>query len=428
MSEHARLRVVATHDFCCSYPPSLTSYGSLPGGEGLKNTVEALRAQGPIVRADAGDFAAPGALATLSGGEAGFAAAADLGIDVGVVGNHEFEWGVEHLRTHAPKTGFPLLCANAPDVELPPTTLVDTDRGVVGFVGLTCPDPEVYVSAPSLDPDLAGVAIGHAEKLRASGAQWVVALLHDGIDWRFGREGYEIHPERFSEVCRPWARSVDAIFASHTLGRWIGQVEGTPVVQPWPFGAELGVVELELGEEPKAYCLTPETGGRWGGAGGELLADASSKVLGELAEPMSSRSGGPAPLADFFARALREATGVRAAAVDMLASQAPVDGVLSYLPAGPVSEADVLRLYPWPDATVAGEVEREELRKVAQAPWPWPWSVWGFDTTDRSDGGTATLAVLEGDAVAHVERVLGRPVGWRRTGVGLREAVGRALS
>jgi hypothetical protein len=428
MSNHARLRVVATHDFCCAYPPSPTSYGSLPGGEGLKNTVDALREQGPTVRADAGDFAAPGALATLSNGKASFAAAADLGIDVGVVGNHEFEWGVEHLRTHAPQTGFPLLCANAPEVGLLPTALVDTDRGVVGFVGLTCPDPGVYVFAPSLDPDLAGVAIRHAEELRASGAQWVVALLHDGVDWRFGPRGYEAHPERFSDVCRPWARSVDAIFASHTLGRWVGQVERTPVVQPWPFGAELGVVELELGEEPKAYCLTPETGGRWSGAGGELLADASSKVLGELGEPMSSRSGGPAPLADYFARALREASGAHAAAVDMLAVQPPVDGVLSYLPAGTVSEADVLRLYPWPDATVAGEIEDEELQKVAQAPWPWPWSVWGFDTSDRSGGGPATLAVLKGDAVAHVERVLGRPVGWRRTGVGLREAVGRALS
>jgi 2',3'-cyclic-nucleotide 2'-phosphodiesterase (5'-nucleotidase family) len=298
----------------------------------------------------------------------------------------------------------------------------------VGFVGLTCPDPEVYVSAPDLNPDLAGVAIRHAEELRASDADWVVALFHDGVDWRFGSRGYEALPERFSEVCRPWAHAVDAIFASHTLGRWIGRVEGTPVVQPWPFGAELGVVELKLGEKPKAYCLAPETGGRWAGAGGELLADASSRVLGELAEPMSSRSGGPAPLADYFAWALREATGAHAAAVDMLASQAPVDGVLSYLPAGPVTEADVLRLYPWPDATVVGEIEEEELRKVAQASWPWPWSVWGLDATDRSGGGTATLAVLEGDAVAHVERVLGRPVGWQRTGVGLREAVGRALS
>ena len=252
--------------------------------------------------------------------------------------------------------------------------------------------------------------------------------MHDGVDWRFGADGYEAHPERFSEVCRPWAHAVDAIFASHTLGRWIGRVEGTPVVQPWPFGAELGVVELDLGEEPQAYCITPETGGRWGGAGSGLLEEASSRVLGELVEPLNSRSGGPAPLADFFARALREATGVRAAAVDMLASQAPVDGVLSYLPAGPITDADVLRLYPWPDATVAGEMEEEELRKVAQAPWPWQWSVWGFDAPDRLGGGTATLAVLEGDAAKHVERILGRRVGWRQTGVELREAVGRALS
>src|ERR671917_438364 len=141
MSERVPLRIVATHDFCCAYPPSPTSYGSLPGGEGLRNTVDALRAQGPVVRADAGDFAAP----------------ADLGIDVSVVGNHEFEWGVEHLRAQAPKTEFPLLCANAPEVGLPSTALVETGGGVVGFVGLTCPDPEVYVSAPNLELDLAGV-------------------------------------------------------------------------------------------------------------------------------------------------------------------------------------------------------------------------------------------------------------------------------
>ncbi len=427
MSERAPLRVVATHDFCCAYPPSPTSYGSLPGGEGLKNTVDALREQGPVVRADAGDFAVPGALATLSGGKAGFAAAADLGIEVGVVGNHEFEWGVEHLRAQAPKTGFPLLCANAPDVGLPPTALVETDGGVVGFVGLTCPDPEVYVSAPDLDPDLAGVAIGHAEELRASGADWVLALLHDGVDWCFGAQGYEVRPERFSDVCRPWAHAVDAIFASHTLGRWIGRVGGTPVVQPWPFGVELGVVELEMGEVPKAYCVTSEAGGRWAGAGSGLLDEASTKVLGELAEPLGSRSGGPAPLADFFARALRQQTGAQAAALDMLAVQAPVDGVLSYLRAGPVTEADVLRLYPWPDATVAGEVEWEELRKVAQASWPKPWTAWGFDAADRGGAGGATLAVVKGDALEHVEHALSRRVGWQQTGVGLREAVGRTL-
>ena len=161
--------------------------------------------------------------------------------------------------------------------------------------------------------------------------------------------------------------------------------------------------------------------------GSELLNGASSGVLGELEEPLLSRSGGPSSLADFFARAPREATGASASAVDMVATQAPVDGVLSYLPAGPVTEAEVLRLYPWPDATVAGELDAEELEAVVRAGWPEPWSAWGFDAADRVGRGIATLVVLEGDAAEHVERVLGRRLKWQRTGIGLREAVREAL-
>ena len=187
------------------------------------------------------------------------------------------------------------------------------------------------------------------------------------------------------------------------------------------------MVELTRGEDPKAYCITPEAGGRWTETGSELLDEASSRVLGELEESLLSRSGGPSPLADFFARALREAAGAEAAAVDMVGTQAPVDGVLSYLPAGPVTEADVLRLYPWPDATVVGELGAEEIRAVVRSGWPEPWSAWGFDAADRASGGTATLAILAGDAAEHVERVLGRRVNWQRTEIGLREAVREAL-
>jgi len=40
---------------------------------------------------------------------------------------------------------------------------------------------------------------------------------------------------------------------------------------------------------------------------------------------------------------------------------------------------------------------------------------------------TVSLAVLEGDAADHIERVVGRRVDWRRTGIRLREAVGEGL-
>jgi hypothetical protein len=259
------------------------------------------------------------------------------------------------------------------------------------------------------------------------GGEGVVALFHDVVDWRFGERGYEAQPEGLAERCRPWAGEVDVIFASHTLGRWMGRIEGTPVVQPWPFGAELGVVALGRRREPKTYGITPGIGGRWKGTGSELLDEASSRVLGEVDRPLSNTSGRPWALADYFARALREATGASAAAFDMLASQAPMDGVLSYLPAGPVTEADVLRLYPWPDAAVVGELGEEEVRAVARSAWPKPWAAWGFDATDSTGSEPVSLTVLEGDAAEHVERVLGRRVGWRQTGIGLREAVGGAL-
>jgi len=187
------------------------------------------------------------------------------------------------------------------------------------------------------------------------------------------------------------------------------------------------VVELVRGEEPRAYGMTPESGGRWRGTGSGLLDRATSRVLGDIERPLHNISGGPTPLADFFAWALRKATGASAAAVDMLASQAPMDGVLSYLPAGPVSEADVLRLYPWPDDTLIGALGEDELRALARSVWPTPQAAWGFDATEETGSETAAITVVQGDAAEHVERVLGRQVDWQHTEIGLREAVGKAL-
>jgi 2',3'-cyclic-nucleotide 2'-phosphodiesterase (5'-nucleotidase family) len=272
------------------------------------------------------------------------------------------------------------------------------------------------------------VIVRHADELRASGADWVVALVHDGVDWRCGPRGYAADPARYTELCRPWAGAVDAIVGTHTLGRWFGSIEGTPVVQPWPFGAELAVVELSSGEEPKTYAIAPEAGGRWTGAGREILEKAEASVLGDLPEPLYARSGGPSPLADFFARALREAAGSDAAAVDLVGRQPPADGVLCMLPAGRVSEADLLQLCPRrEDSTVVGELGEEELRVLARTQWPEPWTAWGMDAVDPVVEGSSVLAVPEGDAAGHVERVLGRRVHWRPTGIGPRDSVREAL-
>lgn len=429
MARTNRVRIVNTNDFFGSFAPMGTSYGRLPGGEGLKKTVERLREGQPTIWADDGDFSEGGPLAPMTGGVAGFEAAADLGIDVGAVGNHEFDWGLGHLREHAPKAGFPLLCANA-DAGFAATHVVPTETGDVGFVGLTSPEADVYApGAPKPDHDLTGVVVGASERLREDGADFVVALFHDGVDTighERGRPRMDVG--RFAERCRPWIRSVDAVVAGHTLGNFFGHLEGVPVTLPWAFGTEVGVIELSRGEGPgRAYGVPSEPGGRWTGAGGGLIDGPGSEVIGHLEEPLYRIAGGDSTLLDFMARALREATGAHAAAVPGVEGgyhQPPLDGVLSFLPAGEVTESDLLRVVYWiDDSTVRVELAPEELETFQEATRGYPSGGSGLDIDGRARTRRSLTVAMSAWSASQAEEWIGRPVEREETGLGLRGAV-----
>lgn len=429
--DQSSVRLVVTNDFFGHYGPERTSYGFLPGAEGLRHAVEKLREGRPTVWADAGDFSG-GPLAVVSGGALGFEAASELGIDVAAAGNHEFDWGAGHLREQVPKLGFPLLCANA-DVGMPETAVVPTAEGDVGFIGLTTSgtslrprfgvgtdaDPaeaDPAETEPKADAELTQTVMGASARLRREGSDFVVALLHDGVYVsRDFTGGLAVDPSRFVALCRPWAREVDAIVAGHTIvTRWFGRVDDTPVLQPWAFGAEVGVLELAHGKKPRFYGVPVEPAGRWTGRGCEVLDRLEGQVIGQLHLPLTFPvvgNKGSGDLLDFAARALRVATGADAAAVmawtgGLSSTQPPVDGVECFLPEGPIAEADLLRLVPWPDdATVLVELTTKELEDLAaRSPVPWRCSVAG-------GGGTCSRRALTVAMTAYMAREAGEWVG-----------------
>ena len=109
------MRVVATNDFVGSFFPQATSYGTLPGAAALQATVDDLRTDaGGAAWIDTGDLAQGSALGALSDGAWPFLALRALSIDVAVVGNHELDWGAEHLRRWGAELPFGLLAANLP--------------------------------------------------------------------------------------------------------------------------------------------------------------------------------------------------------------------------------------------------------------------------------------------------------------------------
>ena len=93
------MRVLATNDFVGSFFPQATSYGRLPGAAALAATVDDLRTEaGGGAWIDTGDLAQGSALGALSDGVWPFLALRTLPIDVAVAGNHELDWGADHLR------------------------------------------------------------------------------------------------------------------------------------------------------------------------------------------------------------------------------------------------------------------------------------------------------------------------------------------
>jgi hypothetical protein len=428
------IRIACTNDFLCSLSPMRTSYGALPGGEGLNRAVNRLREGQPTLWADAGDFSQGGPLSVTSDGVLNFRAAAQLGIDVATVGNHEFDWGMALLMEHAPALGFPLICANA-DVGLPPSAVIPTEAGPVGFIGLTHPTVNLFSpSAPEPNPDLATSVPEHARRLRSDGAVAVVVLLHFGVNWSTSASGeHRADPSPLAELCAPFLPAIDAVVAGHTLGHWAGHVDDKPFVQPWAFGAELGIIELTPGEEhDRAYLEPVEPEGRWTGAGSADIDETEGDVIGELGDALSIRDPGDTSLADYAARALRAAVGCEAAVMPVVGMHQPaIDGVTYRWPAGPVTEADLSRFWPWTDdGTLVGEVRRAELDAITNFEAPEPWLAWGADAAP-SIGSDPVLVAAPKDyadwGTVQIEQLIGRQVEWRESGHSVRDAIRTAV-
>jgi 2',3'-cyclic-nucleotide 2'-phosphodiesterase (5'-nucleotidase family) len=346
------VRILATTDLAGTLVPMPTSYGEGGTCAGVVELLEAERERQPTVWVDAGDFTVGPAYPLL--GTRPWADMGDLPIDAAAAGNHEFDDGVPALLEATRVLPYPLLCANL-DVGLPASTMVDTAAGPLGVIGLTHPHVHWLSKAPA-PAEGWGERVGPlARELRSQGARWVVAILHDGVDWwpDLDPDGppTRARAERLADVAQPWGTEVDLIIGGHVPDGWVGELAGTPAGHAHVFAASVLVIDLpaEEGSRPvvrgwfpvpatRPQRMTPATG---------ALEAAAANVVGESRHTWLSRTGADRYLPDLIAAALREATG--AAAGMVLAAQhltqGSLDGVTAAIRAGPVTELDLMWLF-----------------------------------------------------------------------------------
>ncbi|MDM7933252.1 bifunctional 2',3'-cyclic-nucleotide 2'-phosphodiesterase/3'-nucleotidase [Tabrizicola sp.] len=340
-----------------------------------------------------------------------------LGYDAVTLGNHEFNYGLKFLTTALSQARFPVVSANiatrlgkspsrdktfVPPFAVLKRTVLDRDGRShvlrIGVIGFAPPQIEVW-DRDHLDGqirmrDIIDAAKAWLPRLRARGADVIVALAHSGIGAAEAEDGMENAATALAAL-----PEIDAVIAGHCHlafpGPGIearpgvdpvnGLLAGKPAVMPGHSGSHIGIIDLRL-------VRTLHGKRRWTVAAGEArlgtqavagLATAralrhviasdhraalawSRQVLGESRVPLTTHFATSAPSAaialvaeakaEYARQALR---GSEWADLPLLASAAPFKaggrgGPSNFtdIPAGPVRMRNLSDIYVFPNTLV----------------------------------------------------------------------------
>jgi 2',3'-cyclic-nucleotide 2'-phosphodiesterase/3'-nucleotidase len=209
-----------------------------------------------------------------------------LGYDAAVLGNHEFNYGLDILRQTYASARFPVLAGNvfvvdgdqdpANDKTLYPAytilerEVVDADgdrhRLRIGILGVLTPQIMVW-DRDKLDGrvttrDIVDTAASLVPAMRAAGADVVIALSHAGISPTLRQGGEEQASAYLTAV-----PGIDAVVTGHShrvfpsaefdgfpgADLTAGTINGVPLVMAGQFGSHLGVITLDLEKTPQGW-------------------------------------------------------------------------------------------------------------------------------------------------------------------------------
>ena len=265
------------------------------GYEGLYEIRQDLEAQGyDTILIDNGDSIQGDDIGTVSQGEAVIGLMNDMGYDVAVPGNHEFDYGPDRFLELAEMAEYPYISCNfnwGGELILDPYVMIETCGMKIAFVGVTTPIT-VTSYAPGLFLDNEGNLIygfmqddngdslyqavqASVDAARADGADHVFVISHLGIE----------------ENCEPWTctsviantTGIDAFFDGHSH-----DIAETPVlnssgeeVTRYAVGTELSCIGYMF--------ISPEGGITDAGVwiwDNEMSAPAVFGIENEISEPL----------------------------------------------------------------------------------------------------------------------------------------------
>jgi 5'-nucleotidase len=321
----------------------------------------------------AGDTLAPSVASNIFKGRQMIAVWNATGLDLAVLGNHEFDFGDAVLRERMKESRFTWLGTNVVDRktgrpfnDMPPFVVRDLGGVRVGFFGLLTPDTK-QTSSASADVefrDPCAVARKTIKQLRKERARVVVALTH-----------LTITEDKALARCAP---GIDAIIGGHEHTVITSLSSRTPIFKMGSDARNLGRIDLlvsrRTGElESIDWEIIPVTNDtKDDPESAALVAEFEKRLSAEMDLPVGETSvaldarqatnrSRETNLGSFIADAYRRQTGAEVA----LLNGGSIRSNTTYGP-GRLTKRDVMSILPFENPIVKVEVTGAQLRAALE--------------------------------------------------------------
>ncbi|HIF9467297.1 TPA: bifunctional 2',3'-cyclic-nucleotide 2'-phosphodiesterase/3'-nucleotidase [Photobacterium damselae] len=203
-----------------------------------------------------------------------------LDYEVGNIGNHEFNYGLDFLKTSLEGATFPYVNANVYDLKtgknlftpylIKTHTFTDTDGKAhqikVGYIGFVPPQIMVWdkknLESKVEAKDIKQTAEKFIPQMKAEGADIIIAIPHSGVS----ADPYKVMAEN-SVYYLTQVKGIDAIAFGHSHAVFPGKdfaklpgadikkgtINGIPAVMPGRWGDHVGVMDLVLDKQGDSW-------------------------------------------------------------------------------------------------------------------------------------------------------------------------------
>ena len=216
----------------------------------LKATYEMAGAE--VILVDAGDFSQGTIYVSSNKGASAVTMMNAVGYDIVTLGNHEFDFGYEQLKTNLERANFTVLCADVyldetGETIYPADAVFETESGVkIGFFGMETPETATKVNPGLISEisfatfdDLYASAQVAIDDLREQEVDLVFGIVHLGVDDESAGNGYR-SLDLYENVT-----GVDFLIDGHSHTVMTSGPNGEPIQSTGTAFANIGVVVID---------------------------------------------------------------------------------------------------------------------------------------------------------------------------------------